>query len=101
MNINIEVLLQPIDSKSPVGENIEYELVYNEIRQARESDPEYLSGGEWSITENLVVRIGKKYEIFVSRFSDIKVKIFRSVVGMWSPSHISTDLRGWQLDVII
>ena len=51
MNINIEVLLQPIDSKSPVGENIEYELVYNEIRQARESDPEYLSGGEWSITE--------------------------------------------------
>lgn len=100
MNINVEVLLQPIDSKSPVGENIEYELVYNEIRQARESDPEYLSGGEWSITEPRSAD-WKKYEIFVSRFSDIKVKIFRSVVGMWSPSHIFTDLRDWQLDVII
>ncbi|EGI42068.1 type VI secretion-associated protein, ImpA family [Escherichia coli TA280] len=50
-NINIEILLQPVNSKSPAGENIEYELIYNEIRQARESDPEYLSDGEWSITE--------------------------------------------------
>lgn len=50
-NLNIDVLLQPINDTSSVGENIEYELIYDEIRQARESDPEYLSDGDWAITE--------------------------------------------------
>ncbi|HDL7647669.1 TPA: type VI secretion system protein TssA [Yersinia enterocolitica] len=50
-NLNIEILLQPINDTSPVGEDIEYEVIYDEIRQARESDPEYLTDGDWAITE--------------------------------------------------
>ncbi|EBD4389313.1 type VI secretion system protein TssA [Salmonella enterica] len=48
MEINIDALLHPISDASPAGVNVEYELVYDEIRQARVSDPIDLPQGEWS-----------------------------------------------------
>ncbi len=48
MIIDVEQLLAPVSNDQPAGRNIEYEQVYNEIREARESDPDYLPQGEWA-----------------------------------------------------
>lgn len=48
MKINWDELLTPLQGESPVGSNTEYESVYEEIRQARESDPDFLPQDEWS-----------------------------------------------------
>lgn len=47
----IAVLLKPFSPENPVGLNLEYEQIYDDIRQARESDPDYLPEDEWSISE--------------------------------------------------
>ncbi len=65
MIMNVESLLAPVSDDQPGGRNMEYEQVYNEIREARESDPDYLPQGEWA-TElrkadwNKVVRLSTK-----------------------------------------
>lgn len=43
---DIEEFLSPISDDSPAGEDIRYEVVFDEIRTARESDPD-LPQGEW------------------------------------------------------
>ncbi|RDA61909.1 type VI secretion system protein TssA [Hafnia paralvei] len=51
MQQNMEYLLYPISRENPAGENLEYDLVYNTINNARESDPDYLPKDEWSYSE--------------------------------------------------
>ncbi|MFA3763167.1 type VI secretion system protein TssA [Yersinia sp. 2466 StPb PI] len=48
MKIDFDALLAPINDVAPCGRNIEYEQVYDSIRRARESDPDYLPQGEWA-----------------------------------------------------
>jgi type VI secretion system protein ImpA len=50
MQIDISTLLNPISQEYPAGRDLEYELVYDEIRRARESDPDYLPLDEWSVS---------------------------------------------------
>ncbi|EMM7535736.1 type VI secretion system protein TssA [Citrobacter sp. wls831] len=47
----IAALLKPFSPGNPAGINLEYEQIYDDIRQARESDPDYLPEDEWSISE--------------------------------------------------
>lgn len=47
----IAALLMPISLENPAGLNLEYEQIYEDIRQARESDPDYLPHDEWTIAE--------------------------------------------------
>lgn len=47
---NLDALLLPVSSAEPAGSNIEYEKIFERIRQARESDPDYLPHDEWSAT---------------------------------------------------
>lgn len=51
MKSDISALLVPISPESPAGDNLEYELLFDEIRLARESDPEDLPQGEWLVSE--------------------------------------------------
>lgn len=51
MQPEIAALLIPISPENPAGINLEYEQIYNDIRQARESDPDYLPQDEWTIAE--------------------------------------------------
>lgn len=44
--LDIEEFLSPISADAPAGEDVRYEVVYDEIRDARESDPD-LPQGEW------------------------------------------------------
>ncbi|MGB7801759.1 type VI secretion system protein TssA [Buttiauxella sp.] len=48
MTMNFEPLLAPVDNDQPAGRNVEYDQIYNDIREARESDPDYLPQGEWA-----------------------------------------------------
>ncbi|WP_254844345.1 type VI secretion system protein TssA [Yersinia enterocolitica] len=48
MKIDFDALLAPINDVAPCGSNIEYEQVFDDIRRARESDPDYLPQGEWA-----------------------------------------------------
>lgn len=47
MKINLDELLLPLPGGQPAGGCVEYESVYEEIRQARESDLDYLPQDEW------------------------------------------------------
>lgn len=47
----IASMLMPISTENPVGINLEYEQIYDDIRQARESDPDYFPQDEWTIAE--------------------------------------------------
>lgn len=40
-----DTLLFPVIGESPAGEDIEYDPVYSEIREARQNDPDYMSQG--------------------------------------------------------
>lgn len=51
MQTDINVLLVPISPENPAGSNLEYELLFDEARLARESDPDDLPQGEWSVSE--------------------------------------------------
>lgn len=48
IKLDLETLLAPISAHRPAGDNMEYEAAYDEIRQARESDPDYLPQDEWA-----------------------------------------------------
>ena len=45
--LDIEEFLQPISDDAPAGEDVRYEIIYDEIRNARETDPD-LPQGEWA-----------------------------------------------------
>lgn len=47
-NAEILSLLDPISVSEPAGNEIEYELIYERIRQAREHDEEVIAEGEWA-----------------------------------------------------
>lgn len=47
MKPDLNTLLLPLPGENPAGVNVEYEIEYEEIRQARESYPEYLPEDEW------------------------------------------------------
>lgn len=51
MQHDFAALLAPISPEEPAGENLEYELLFDDIRQARESDADYLPEDEWSVSE--------------------------------------------------
>lgn len=51
MNTDISTLLIPITPEKPAGENLEYEPIFDDIRQARHSDPDYLPQDEWAVSE--------------------------------------------------
>jgi len=51
MQPEIAALLMPISQENPAGLNLEYEQIYDDIRQARESDPDYLPQDEWTLAE--------------------------------------------------
>ncbi|RJT36257.1 type VI secretion system protein TssA [Rahnella woolbedingensis] len=51
IQLDISSLLMPISPEHPAGINLEYEQIYDEIREARESDPDYLPQDEWIISE--------------------------------------------------
>ncbi|QNQ55458.1 type VI secretion system protein TssA [Serratia liquefaciens] len=48
MKIDFDAMLAPINDIAPCGNNVEYEQIYDDIRRARESDPDYLPQGEWA-----------------------------------------------------
>ncbi|CQD41589.1 type VI secretion system protein TssA [Yersinia mollaretii] len=50
IKLDLDALLAPISTHSPAGNNMEYEMAYDEIRQSRESDPDYLPQDEWAST---------------------------------------------------
>ena len=43
---DIEEFLKPISAEAPAGQDVRYDVVYDEIRDARETDPD-LPQGEW------------------------------------------------------
>ncbi|HHY8364379.1 TPA: type VI secretion system protein TssA [Escherichia coli] len=47
----MDTLLLPVIGESPAGDDIEYDPVYSEIRAARQNDPDYMSQGEWAVSE--------------------------------------------------
>lgn len=51
MQSKMEYLLLPINNENPAGENLENEMLFNTIQNARESDPDYLLQGDWSYSE--------------------------------------------------
>ncbi|WP_353613429.1 type VI secretion system protein TssA [Mangrovibacter phragmitis] len=51
MQPEIAALLVPISPEKPGGENLEYEPLFDVIRDARESDPVDVSQGEWALRE--------------------------------------------------
>ncbi|MFX2610783.1 type VI secretion system protein TssA [Enterobacter mori] len=50
MHSDIENLLAPVSPDNPAGDNLEYEPLFDDIRSARESDPDYLPEGEWVVS---------------------------------------------------
>ncbi|MEE6852585.1 type VI secretion system protein TssA [Escherichia coli :H21] len=46
-----DTLLLPVIGESPAGDDIEYDPVYSEIREARQNDPDYMFQGEWAVNE--------------------------------------------------
>ncbi|MFS7244296.1 type VI secretion system protein TssA [Rahnella inusitata] len=51
MQPEIAAMLMPISPEQPAGLNLEYEQIYDDIRQSRESDPDYLPQDEWTMAE--------------------------------------------------
>lgn len=51
MQPEIAALSMPISPEKPAGINLEYEQIYDDIRQSRMSDPDYLPQDEWTIAE--------------------------------------------------
>ncbi|HCC5975846.1 TPA: type VI secretion system protein TssA [Citrobacter koseri] len=47
----IAMLLVPISPEAPAGVNIEYEQIYDDIRKARESDPDDLQQDKWGVVD--------------------------------------------------
>lgn len=48
-----DALLAPISEAMPAGENLDFDAVTDDIKFARQSDPEYLSQGDWKTTRKV------------------------------------------------
>ena len=48
---NFSALLVPISPDNPAGENLEYDAVFDEIRESRQSDSDIFPSDEWSVSE--------------------------------------------------
>ncbi|ELV5025774.1 type VI secretion system protein TssA [Salmonella enterica] len=48
IRLDCDALLAPLTASAPAGENVEFTLEYDEIQRSRQSEPEYLSQGEWT-----------------------------------------------------
>jgi type VI secretion system protein ImpA len=75
MPLQITELLQPITDAKPGGEDIRYEPIYDQIRQARKEEDE-LPAGDWSRQRqtadwNLVVKLA--IEILTKKSKDLQV----------------------------
>ena len=73
--INLELMLQPISEENPVGENLRYSGIYDEITEARRADDD-AAQGEW-VTE-------------------LKVADFRKVVVLAAPA-LEKDTKDLQI----
>ncbi|WP_336818537.1 type VI secretion system protein TssA [Cedecea sp. MMO-103] len=51
MQSDFSTLLAPISLDNPMGNHLEYEPVFDQIRQARESDEDDLPQGDWAVSE--------------------------------------------------
>lgn len=92
-NFNIDALLQPISQVEPAGSNIEYEPIFERIRQARVSDPDYLPQDEWSTTPRkadwlLVAKLSE--EVLVQHSKDLQVTCW--LVEAWTQLYHSEGL---------
>lgn len=96
MKNNFDDLLAPISEEHPAGRNTEYEHIYDDIRQARESDPDYLPQGEWA-TElrkadwNKVVRLS--CQVLKQDSKDLQVVCWL-VEGLAQQNGLNGLLRG-------
>ncbi|MFP2505019.1 type VI secretion system protein TssA [Buttiauxella gaviniae] len=93
-SFNLEALLQPISTTDPSGSNIEYESIYERIRQARESDPDYLPQDEWSTTPRkadwmLVAKLSE--EVLIQHSKDWQVACW--LVEAWSQLYQAAGLK--------
>ncbi|EDC2358065.1 type VI secretion system protein TssA [Salmonella enterica] len=48
IRLDCEALLAPLRASDPAGDNVEFTLEYDEIQRCRQSEPDYLSRGEWT-----------------------------------------------------
>lgn len=48
---DFSALLVPISPENPAGENLEYDVVFDEIRESRQSDSDIFASDEWSVSE--------------------------------------------------
>jgi type VI secretion system protein ImpA len=46
--IDIQALLAPVSDGAPAGSDLSFEPVYDEIKEARRADADYLSRGDWT-----------------------------------------------------
>ncbi len=72
----IEEFLEPIEGDAPAGPNIRYELVYDEIKRAREQEDDSIPQGEWKRETKvadypLVIR--KATEVLKEQSKDLQV----------------------------
>lgn len=94
-NFNLDALLQPVSSSEPAGSNIEYEPIYERIRQARISDPDFLPQDEWSTEPRkadwmLVAK--QSEEVLVKHSKDLQVVCW--LVEAWTQLYQSAGLKG-------
>lgn len=91
---NLDALLQPVSTAEPAGSNIEYEQIYERIRQARESDPDYLPQDEWSTTPRkadwmLVAKLSE--EVLMTHSKDMQCVCW--LVEAWTQLYHSAGLQ--------
>lgn len=100
-NIQIDTssLLAPISSEIPAGCNIEYEPIYDDIRQARKSDPEYLSLDGWEVSEPRLADWGKVRilceSVLKEHSKDLQIGCWfaEAIAHQYGPVGIETGIR--------
>lgn len=94
IKFNIEALLQPIAGSNAAGEELENEMIYERIRQARISDPDFLPQDEWSSAPRkadwgLVARLSE--EVLINQSKDLQIACW--LAEAWVHLHQSEGLR--------
>jgi len=90
MQSEIAALLIPLSQENPAGINLEYEQIYDDIRQARESDPDYLPQDEWTIAEPRRADWHKVYQLCSAALSEQSKDL---QLGCWLTEAL-THLKG-------
>ncbi|TDN54997.1 type VI secretion system protein ImpA [Buttiauxella sp. JUb87] len=98
MKTNFDELLVPIGEEQPAGRNVEYQQIYDDIRQARESDPDYLPQGEWATELRKadwlkVIRLSR--EVLKKESKDLQVACW-FVEGLTQQNGLAGLLEGTQ-----